>query len=487
MSAVPPPKPEVLTRDWPTEHANNSEPPAATSNGNGRVTDVLGGGETTTPGAAVLDAVEAFLARFVAFPSDAARVAVTLWAAHCHAVSAFDSSPRLALLSPEPGSGKTRTLEVLDLLVPKPMHVLNASVAVTFRAVDAHGPTLLLDEVDAIFGRRSKDENEDLRGLLNAGHRRGAQIPRCVGANHDLKLFNVYAACALAGLGDLPDTLMSRSVIVRMRRRSAAEHVQPFRQRVHQQEGRSIGERLAHWIATVHDDLAGAWPAMPDGVTDRPADVWEPLLAVADAAGEAWPDRARKACLELLKVAASGEASLGVRLLADLRTVFGDADALTTEHVLDRLHKLDEAPWSDLRGRPLDARRLARLLNGYGVHSCKVKVDGRALQGYRREHLHDPWTRYLPQVPGQAEPPEPVELPLVRGLFEVPDEVPLTGQVPEPDPRTEPADPPLTREGSGGSTGSGQPGTCAACAEPLDPALTSNGTTMHVGCGGDHA
>ena len=170
--------------------------------------------------AAVLDEAEQFIARFVAFPTEAARVAVTLWAAHAHAVESFDSSPRLALLSPEPGSGKTRTLEVLDLLVPRPMHVLNASVAVTFRAVDNHQPTLLLDEVDAIFGRRTKDENEDLRGLLNAGHRRGAQVPRCVGPNHELKLFNVYAATALAGLGDLPDTLMSRSVVVRMRRRA---------------------------------------------------------------------------------------------------------------------------------------------------------------------------------------------------------------------------------------------------------------------------
>lgn len=397
-----------------------------------------------TNGAELLDDVESFLARFVAFPSEAALVAVTLWAAHAHAVTAFESSPRLALLSPEPGSGKTRTLEVLELLTPKPMHVLNASVAVTFRAVDKNQPTLLMDEVDAVFGKRSKDENEELRGLLNAGHRRGAQVPRCVGPNHELKLFNVYAACALAGLGDLPDTLMSRSIVVRMRRRAPGEKVQPYRQRVHERAGHELGAQLAEWVGAHADDLGNAWPVLPAGVEDRPADVWEPLLAIADAAGGHWPDRARTACVELVKVAASGEASLGVRLLGDLRTVFGEVDALHTETILAELHKLDEAPWGDLRGKPMNARTLARLLASYEVSSVKVKVEGRSLQGYRREHLYDAWTRYLTQTPEQAEPVEPAEPVQVSGLLSGSGQGKGSGTRTEPGTPTEPPTPPLT-------------------------------------------
>ena len=121
-----------------------------------------------------------------------------------------ENSPRLALLSPEPGSGKTRTLEVLELVVPRPMHVLSASPAAVFRSIESEHPTLLLDEVDAIFGKRGTDDGaEDLRGLLNAGHRAGATIPRCVGTHHEVKRFPVFAAVALAGLGDLPETLMT--------------------------------------------------------------------------------------------------------------------------------------------------------------------------------------------------------------------------------------------------------------------------------------
>jgi len=330
---------------------------------------------------------------------------------------------------------------VLELLVPAPMNVLSASPAAVFRSIESERPTLLMDEVDAIFSRRGSDDGaEDLRALLNAGHRKGATIPRCVGPRHDVVRFHVYAAVALAGLGDLPDTLMSRSVIVRMRRRAPGEHVEPFRRRLHGYAGEELAARIADFGDLHRDAIGRAYPDMPNGITDRPADVWEPLLAIADAAGGHWPDTARAACVELSKVAASREASLGVKLLADLRDVFGDTDALPTETILDRLHKLDESPWADLRGKPLDARGLARRLRQYEVLSVKVKVEGRALQGYRREHLWDTWNRYLTPTPQEAEPPEPAE----PCRSEAPTEVPDAGEVPEPATGAEPDTLPLT-------------------------------------------
>ncbi len=187
----------------------------------------------------------------------------------------------------------------------------------------------------------------------------------------------MFAAAALAGLGDLPDTLMTRSVIIRMRRRLPSEKVEPFRRRLHEPEGSELNAMLADWCDRVSDQVAAAWPDMPDGVSDRPADVWEPLLSIADAAGGHWPDAARDACKELVKVGQSREASLGVKLLADLRFVFGDADSLWTKTILTALHKIKESPWGDLRGKPLDARGLAWRLGLYGVHSKKVRIGDR--------------------------------------------------------------------------------------------------------------
>ena len=363
--------------------------------------------------AALLDEVHEFISRYVAFPSEAAAHAVTLWAAHCHAPDSFESTPRVALLSPEPGSGKTRTLEVLELLTPRPMHALNASVAAIFRSIEKSRPTLLIDECDAIFTKHGKDDsNEDLRAMLNAGHRKGAVIPRCTGMQHDVTLFPVYAAVALAGLGDLPATLMSRSVVIRMRRRAPGEDVKPFRVRQATADAKPLADRLAAWIRHASATLAGSYPEMPPGITDRPADVWEPLIAVADAAGGDWPKRAREACAELAAAAETGEASLGVRLLADIAEVFAIRDDkgdptgevekdLPTKVILDRLKAMEESPWNALgkRDEPLDARGLATRLRGYGVTSGNLpREDGTRRKGYFAADLTDAWTRYVPGI-----------------------------------------------------------------------------------------
>lgn len=361
-------------------------------------------------GAELLDDTRDFIARFVAFPSPAALIATTLWAAMTHMVEHFHTTPRLALLSPEPGSGKTRVLEVLALLVRLPMLALNASAAAIFRTLAVSPRTLLFDEVDAIWTRRGKDSdsNEDLRALLNSGYRRGATIPRCVGPRHEVQSFPVYSPAALAGLGDLPDTLMTRSVIIRMRKRKRTEPIEGFRLRVHEPQALPLAERLTAWGEAVGERAGEAWPELPPGVEDRAAELWEPLIAVADAAGGHWPETARAACLELLKVAEDREVSLGVRLLMDTRLVFEDHVAMTTADLLDALNNLEEAPWGDLYGKPLDARSLARRLRPYEVRSTKVKIDGRSLQGYRREDLGEAWERYAPApIPAEAEPPEP--------------------------------------------------------------------------------
>lgn len=144
-----------------------------------------------------------------------------LWDAHAHLLDAFDSTPRLAFLSPEPGSGKSRALEIVETLVPHPMVAVNASAAALCRAVSGIDgrPTILFDEIDTVFGPKAGD-NEDLRGFLNAGHRRSGVTYRCVsdGANQSVQAFPSYCAVAMAGLGSLPDTILTRSVIIRMRR-----------------------------------------------------------------------------------------------------------------------------------------------------------------------------------------------------------------------------------------------------------------------------
>jgi hypothetical protein len=358
--------------------------------------------DPTLNGDVLLHAVHDFLTDYVAFPSEAAAVAVTLWAVHTHMVKEFDSTPRLALLSPEKQCGKTRVLELLDLLCPGSERLSDASPSYMFRRIGAGLVTVMLDEADAIWKRGKGDEAaEALRSIVNAGHRKGGFVGRVNmnGQKAELARFPVYAPVALAGIGDcLPETVLDRSIIVRMRRRAPDEKVSEFRERYTRPEGEELRDRLDKWAFTTAVHVGEPWPEMPAGVTDRAADVWEPLIMVADLAEGAWPKRARDACLAFVTGAPEDTASIGVRLLADLQEVFAGNGVLSTRAILEGLHALGEAPWADWYGKPLAERGLAKLLKPYGIGSTKVRIGEATLRGYRREDLHDAWTRYLPDT-----------------------------------------------------------------------------------------
>ena len=353
-------------------------------------------------GEAVLNAVFDYLARFVSYPSEHAHIAHALWIAHTHAMGAWEFTPRIAFLSPEPGSGKTRALETTEPLVPSPVEAINVTPAYLFRKVGSEDgpPTLLFDEIDTVFGPKAK-ENEEIRGLLNAGHRRGAVAGRCVvrGKVVETEEIPAYCAVALARLGWLPETLMTRAIIIRMRRRAPGEKLQPYRRRIHYAAGENLRTRLVVWAATAEERLNGTWPQLPEGVTDRDADVWEPLIAIADDIGGDWPARARAAALALLAAGKEREPSLGIRLLADLRTIYGTDDAMPTEDILASLHALKEAPWNELKNGPLNDRGLANRLRQYGIKSKQIRFGQRTLKGYARADLQDAWQRYLPPSP----------------------------------------------------------------------------------------
>jgi len=355
----------------------------------------------------LLTDLEAFMSRFVAFPSPHYPPAVAAWVLHAHTIDAWESTPRLAILSAEKQSGKTRLLEVLDLVVPDSRRLASMSAASLFRLIDAKRPTVLLDEVDAIFSKTS-DSYEDLRGMLNAGHRKSATIGRCVGegANLSVKEFRVFCAVALAGIGWLPDTVMDRSVVLRMKRRAHNERVESFRLRKASIDAKPILRRCTAWAGKAEPQLRKAEPDMTP-LEDRPADVWEPLVAIGDIAGGDWAARIRAASVAMSESRQEVE-SHGIHLLRDCRSIFASSgtDRLSTAQLLPLLHALAESPWADLHGAQLSNRQLARLLRQYDVRPKKIRFSrDDVAQGYTITSFHDAWQRYLPP----AEPPSDAE------------------------------------------------------------------------------
>jgi len=375
----------------------------------------------------LLSALAPFIRRYVVM-SEAQADVVALWILHTHVIEAADATPYVAITSAEPRSGKSRLLEVLEQLVRAPLATSNISDAALFRSIAQEAPTLLFDEIDAIFGPKARDR-EDLRGMVNAGHRRGAEVRRCGGPNRDkLEVFPVFCAKAFAGIGDLPLTVADRCIPVRLERRAPAEKVERGRAKALKAAAEPLRERAARWAAASVDALEHAEPELPGALDDRAQDGAEPLLAIADLAGGEWPARARAAVVELHGARQAEESSLGVRLLADIRAAFdatGDK-AFSTAGLLELLVAEEESPWVDWRGKPLTPKALAGLLRPYRLRSRSVRLpDGSTPKGFQREQFEDAFNRYLPRNPASSRHTATTRM----GSGSEPDSLPPQGSV----------------------------------------------------------
>ncbi|WP_430625658.1 DUF3631 domain-containing protein [Streptomyces sp. NBC_01264] len=359
-------------------------------------------------GEQVLGDLRAEIERYVILPSAEALTAVALWVAATHLQTAWQHAPRLAVVGPAKRCGKSRLLDVITETVHDPLVTVNASAAAIFRSITATPPTLLVDEADTLFGSaKVAEKNEEMRGLLNAGAQRGRPTLRVSGPNHEVTKFPTFAMAALAGIGDLPDTIMDRSVVIRMRRRRPGESVAAFRSARDIPGLNAVRDRLAAWLTPLHSEATGLQPSMP--VEDRAADTWEPLVAVADLAGGPWPDLARTACRAMTKHEADQDqdnSGLGIRLLADIRHAFeaeGNPPVIRTSRLLDILNKDDETPWPEYTANGLTPRGLQILLKDYGISSANRRFHGDVqAKGFTRQQFTDAWARYCP-----ATQPEP--------------------------------------------------------------------------------
>ncbi len=357
--------------------------------------------------AALLDDLAEYLRRYIVFPMPQQADAVALWIAHTFVYELFDTSPYLAVTSPEKRCGKSRVFEVLELVVRDPWRAVTPSAAVVHRKIDWDRPTLLLDETDAVFGatgRQTSETSEALRAIINAGNRRGATVDRCAGPSHDrLDTFNIFSPKAFAGIGAaLPDTVTDRSIVIRMARKAPGESCERFRERKVRPIGHELRDRLRRWATAVE---LSEEPELPDELDDRAQDSWEALLAIADAAGGSWPEKARRTALVLSAGRTDLAESLGVRLLADIRAVFnaGVVDKIWTVDLIARLSELDESPWATLHnGQRITANRLAALLRPYGIRPHELRIAAKTTKGYESGDFDDTWTRYLPSLKARA-------------------------------------------------------------------------------------
>jgi putative DNA primase/helicase len=261
-------------------------------------------------GAALLDDIHATIRRFIICDKETA-IAATLWIAFTWLIDRVQVAPLAVITAPEKRCGKSQLLDLIGRLCRRPLVASNISPAAIFRVIEAHGPTLLIDEADAFL-----KDNEEARGILNSGHtRQSAYVIRVVGDDHEPRQFSTWGAKAISGIGTLADTLMDRAVVLELRRKLTGEKVERLR---HADKGHfgTLSSMLARYAEDAGPAIENARPVLPDALNDRAQDNWEPLLAIADQAGGEWPRLAREAALKI-SGAENDSVSLSAELLAD--------------------------------------------------------------------------------------------------------------------------------------------------------------------------
>ena len=342
---------------------------------------------------ALFSQVSGAYSRRIVFPAGGAD-ATTLWTGHVHVFWVFHITPRLNFLSPEPGCGKSTALEVIGTMVPRPLSADSFTPGVMIRVVDVRPPTLVLDELDAYLRA-----NNELRGLLNAGHKRGGCAYRSEGGGNKVRAFKAFAPAALAGLGTLPATLRDRSILIHLVKAKEGEILEPFDPQ-HAALEQELGRKLARWAKDNFAAIQACKPALPPGIFNRVADNWRPLFAVAQVVGGDWPQRALDAFTSLN--ANPPVQDRGLVVLGDIQRIFAQSAAprLFSAELVDSLCALPDRQYSHPaslkpQGVKMTEATLARCLGRFGVRSRNLRIGDAQARGYEFADLAEPFARFL--------------------------------------------------------------------------------------------
>jgi putative DNA primase/helicase len=342
-------------------------------------------------GKALLDEIATMFCDYIHIDVNGAQV-LALWAVFTHAINLGDTNPRLVLYAPEKRCGKTTAMRLLNMVAHKPHYTSNITPAALFRLIARDEPTLLIDEA----GEYLKND-QTFTSLLNSGlNRDTAFVDRTNLTTYEPERFSTWAPIAIALIGRLWGTLEDRSIMIPMKRKLPSDDVKRLTQST---DYRYLASKAARWVQDNAEQIKSSDPAMPSTLHDRQQDIWRPLLAIADMAGEGWAYQARQAA-EALSRLQQEEDSLRLELLTDIRDLFREIsdDRIRSMELLDGLNLLQDRPWSTHnRGRQMGGYQLARLLRPYGIQPRTIRIGTGTAKGYKLEDFEDAFARYLPQ------------------------------------------------------------------------------------------
>lgn len=364
-------------------------------------------------GEALVADIRAFVAERVILPPHA-LTAIVLWVYHTYVAVVADFTAYLHVSSPTRSCGKSTLLELLLYLAMRAKKTDSITKAALYRYIEKYRPTLLLDELDALF---RADGGEGIRGVLNSGFQRTGRVIVCVGEDSEPTEFSTFCPKVLGGIGRLPETIESRSIPIRMSRALPAEARALKKIRGDRIDGEClpIRRQLARWAEDNQDALRIAEPFVPEELGARQADVWRPLFAIADQISATMGENARNAAVSL-HGEIDDETDRGLLVLQDLKALFDaqrgkeDGEKLSSETIVEALAAMEHRPWPEYaNGRAITTRGLAKLLGRFGIKPTTIRViygQQKTPKGYRYEDCAPQFEKYFPLPPENPQHPQ---------------------------------------------------------------------------------
>lgn len=346
--------------------------------------------------------------KYLVLPNGADK-ALALWTIFTYGYDVFEFAPRLAILSPEPRCGKSTLLTLLESLINNPLNVSNISSAAIYRSISNELLTLLLDEVDTFINNKN---NSQMVGILNAGHRRNGTVMRMGGPRYTIaERFNCFCPVALAGIGNIPDALKDRSIIISLRRKKVEDIRETLRIAKLEKAVESLKINCQMFMEMAKEKIAELEIPTQPFLSDRGNDNWEGLFKIAAFISESAFQEALKASKELAENVFDKQKSIRCQLLKDIKQIFDETKEETIESVIlcDKLLNLVESPWMEYEYKGLTPYTLASLLKFFDIKSRQMKKNGVNKKRYARKDFEDAFMRYLPSDEQEESLSEEVE------------------------------------------------------------------------------
>lgn len=344
-------------------------------------------------GADLLHEMRRTIRRWIAM-DDAEVIVCTLWIAHTHAISAANYTPYIWICSPVHECGKTNLSCLMEYHAANPLRAVSISQSSISRAIEKWKPTLILDEFDTIM-RGDLETREMIRCVLNAGFDRGQVAVRNVGqgANMEPAKFDTFGAKIIAGIGRVDETLASRCIPIRLKQTLPGQYEEGFDKDDAKRGAEEFRPKLAAWIEPLKPQLREARPTLPKGLRGRKADISKPLLVIADAAGESWPELSRSALMTIFADERNVQETEPVKLLRHMAAFIVKEDGsykdfIPTPELIEWLTSREDRPWAEYgkAKKPITGPQIAKLLRGFYVAPTR---------GYTYDSLADAFARYV--------------------------------------------------------------------------------------------